>query len=357
MDIKHYKSLKPYSESYVTAKVSSMSFSDMSMEIDLGKGAVGSYYLAEGVKDNISRIVGVSPSLKKGLYSIDPTLWYDVISKLYKYYYNENLTLLVHDTTVVGVTTSSVIPTLNREFVDATIEYIDTLPDVDIEDININKDDLTSSIIVTYNKKYDSTIGEYKIGMYLYNDELNGVSANLLTKLDNGTVIVLPSKFYSSSSNRYVKNSNSSLEAYRLLLIKVCDDMVNNLLDERSKFITNKLDGLASIPITLEEYRNIRTSLNNSAYNSDIDESEVQSIISELDTLNDFETLYDLTKEQQYIFRCTAVSDKNLLDYTNVLSNILTNHVFYTEPSRALMMLLGELVFNPRLSSLIARRF
>lgn len=320
------------------------------------------YIVSEDVIDLVRKLSGVSSSMSKILRTTSESSWIDTIILMYKYYYPEERIYLLVDNNnlVLDATAKSVKPLLNSEFFQETYRFFSDYEDlINIFEFNYSASSTTSEILIFQKNSYKLESGEYKVGILLTNDELSKVTCTLAIDYE-GIIFYLPKKYYNLSSTRYNKTSQDSIEAYKLLLLRILEDMSregqwDSILGE----IHNHIMSCKSLPITYEEYRRATRLLARATAVSEMDNEEYDAMTSYLeDEISDFEKNYPAMQDKKgsYIWRCSAVSDSSVYYLICALQTIYDSYAFYPEVSSDIRRTLGEFLVLGKLSTELARK-
>lgn len=354
----NYITANPIDDRYMEVSVEDLIFRDNFVDI-ASNPLIAPIYVTEEFKDAVCRYVGMSPSLNKCLYEIDEGLWRDALNKLYKYHHKETIRMLIStsngNSIVKGLVTTDREPVLARAFINDTVKFFDIYTEVEVSEILYEPDTNISSVTVLLVKKAEYNVRPYRLGVVFTNNELDSITARLVMKYDDGDYYYLPSKMYNLSSSRYAKTTSTSSEALNILLVRVSEDLLGTAISEKESFVTSRILESANKKITLQEYSALVTTLSNMSYESQLDESEIEDILSEVSTLNDFETIYN-TLRSDYLWKCTALSGNSFDDMFRVIDTLPSSHVFYPRCLPYLRDLLGDYLMNVRICQMLANK-
>lgn len=320
------------------------------------------YVVPEEVIELICKLSGISNSMNKILRETSESSWIDTIILMYKYYYSEERLYLLADENnyILEATAKSIKPLLNSEFFQETVKFFSDYEDLTELDSFYYDPSSTSSEILIFNKSsYNYKEGVYKVGILLTNSELGKVSCRIAVQYKN-ILFYLPPKYCNLSSARYNKTASDSIEAYKLLLLRIIGDMSEqdswfSIIPE----IHYKIEDCKSLPVTYEEYRRATRLLNRISVLSDMDNEEISEIIESLeDEFKDFEKNYPTMEDKKgsYIWRCSAVSDLNVYHLVESLQKVIDSHIFYPEVSSDIRSTIGDFIVLNKLSTELAKK-
>lgn len=360
MKLTAYEKLTKDTSFYEEVDVSDLHIDDEYLSIY--NSNYGDIYITDSMKDSLCKYVGLSSSINKGLYDTDKDLWYQVVTKLYKYYSKSTVMLLVSSSDdgkyyVKGICNSPRELLINSEFINKVINYFEDSCDIDIADIGYTNGLTTSHIIVEFNKLYDdpSTNKLFKFGVVFRNDELNGTYCRLVMSYTDGTIYYLPSKYYNTTISRYFKNTVDSKEALEMVMLKVMEDLTSGSFEDKVDLLRSLLISSKDKCLSRMEFERVKALLSNVCSTSEISDEEYSDVLKELDNFDDYEDLYG-SIENDYLWKCTAIGGTTLFDIMKVVSSISKNHQFYPEDENLIREFLGEYLTVPRVCQVLAKK-
>ena len=359
MDIATYKNQPQEISEYLEVSVNDMQFDGNYLSIK-DNPAYGSIYITDNMRESLCRFVGVSPSLNRGLYSLDQDLWREVLTKLFKYHGKEIIILLLgasdDDSYVKGVCTTTRSSVSSVSFVNKVLSHFEDVQDTIVSDIDYSKDNLVSHVVVLGSKTYTDVHNRvFNLGVVFRNDETSNSTCKMVLKYVDSEVYYLPSKLYNLSSSRYDRTTSNSMESLEVLLLRVSEDFLTNRFDDMSQEILDKIRSADNKYISYQEFDRLRVVLLKMARSSDFIEDDVNEISSKLDELNDFEKLYGKI-DNDYLWKCTAISENSLGKVLMFVDSITSDYKFYPEEVTFLRDLLGEYLIDSRVCQHIAKR-
>lgn len=317
--------------------------------------------VAEEMRDALCKYVGMSPPMNKALYNTDPTLWKEVLTRLYSLHSEDTVILVIEKLPsskyIKGICQASRPALDNTTFIKECISHFEDVDVASIEEVDYASDNTTASVIVLMNEWETEYAGvpRFKIGVVLTNNEENTVTARLVIKRDHQEYIYFPSKVYGASSGRYDKRTKDAQESLQMLLLKVSEDFLTHYIKSRAPEVVMYLDDAAKKHLSLAEFDALRNVIVNAAHLSEMDEEEIGDILSELAPISDFETLYG-SLGTDYLWKATAFSDIPMNSALNVIGKIPEDHKFYPECIPSIREILGEYLVKPRNCQFVAKR-
>lgn len=348
-------------EYYIDADVPSILFHDTTVTVE---GTVlTSAPITEDVKNAICRYVGMSASLAKYLSGQDQSFWKEALTRLYKYKDKESITLLVQEDStgfrvVKNVTMSDRQPMTNVNFIDRVYEYFSTSESLEIADIVYDSSSIESYVVlrVLGLTPMDGGDRSWTLGFVFRGDETGGISCRLAIVPSEGSdIIYLPAKMYNLTSTRYDKTTHCTEESLDMLMLRVLEDVELNetfLEDKWAEVLARKVV-LKETEISLLEFTQLRNTISNACYMSNMSEEEVSQVLEKIEEFDDYNKIYGDLKSD-YLWRCTAFSNHNFTEILEMVGNITSSHVFYPQALSQIRYLLGEYVMLPRLHSMVA---
>jgi len=267
------------------------------------------------------------------------------------------LTFLVSDKNVLGITEGDRDPVLNTVFVSTVKTHI-VNTNLEISEI-YSKSDTSSSILLKRttpitveldNKSYD-----YTVGVLLENDELSNAHARLVMYMDD-IPVYLPLSNYSLTNARYRKTTGSDIEALEVLMLRVVDDFREDMLVDRVLGFHKKLSKLTSITATYEEYKSLLDSINKAIISM---EGYSEDVTIDDNMLDYFTANYGDVDihSKSFLWRCTAIAPNSVMAIITEALNILNQHKdLVGDYASGVRELLGEYISTRRISQEIAKK-
>lgn len=319
------------------------------------------YTIPPQVIEELNRNVGISSSFYKFLCKKNPSLWEENFKELYNHYYQGNITFLVSEGEIISYTLAERLPLLNSQFFSVADSMLsDYTNEIEVASSSYSVETATANFCVLSKQEFLKGEEVYRVGVLLLNSEVGTVTCQLVVLEGEDKWYYLPSKYYNLSAARYNRSTKDSEEAFKVLLLRVISDVLSK------EYLSGKVDDFfchkqvcKHVNLTYEEFRYVLRTLRRAAVNSDMDESEQETLLDNLsDYHGDFEKNYPLLEDQEasYIWRCSAVSDYSIMMLIDKIQDILRCHVFYEESLMELKNLLGAFVINDKIATELAKR-
>lgn len=317
------------------------------------------YEIPPSVVEELCKLVGMPRSLNI-LRDRDLDAWMKGVLSLYDYYYGEDISFLVEGITITHVSTSRITPLLNVDFLDTSASILSEYSDIlTVSDYRYQEDSYTSTISIFKNGEIIKNDVKYRLGVMLSNDELDTVTCRYLVE-SNGFRFLLPSKYMNLSASRYLRNSVDRKEALSQMLLKLIENISSDSWTDIINDIDSKINECSTVKVTYEEYNKLVKLLKYVSVQSEIDDSLMKDMLEELsDIFSDFSKNYISLedKSSSYIWRCSAVSENNILSLLNyVFDNWLETGFLYPESVEYLEEYLGSFIMSEKISNTLARR-
>lgn len=360
MTLTQYKNSNFKCSNYLEVTISDLVFDDNTLTIQ-DNNDYGNLIVTDNLRNSICKYVGMSSSIDKGLYSTDKDLWYKVLAKLYSYYSKDNLILNISESNagyyVNGICNSSKAPLSSKDFIDGVIRYYEDFSEISVYDIKCLEGETVSEVLLSINTEIykDFTNKSFKLGVVFRNDELSNCYCRMAIIYDDGVVYYLPSKYYNLTTSRYDRSTSDNKEALDILLLRVSEDTASGYFNDKSEEILDHLSYSSHKNLSLMEYDNFKTLIQNISVSSDLSDEEINDISNSLDSINDFETIYGPLKND-YLWKCTAIGSFTLHDLLKVAHCICKEHVFYPKEDILLREFLGDYLVTPRNCQLLAKK-
>lgn len=355
MNLQIYNSLAKSKVTYLESSVSDLVFDDGYLSVK-GDAEFKDIELTETVKESICRMVGISPSLSKSLYSIDKDLWDTVLCRLYSYHEKESIVLILNEMEDGKYSTKCLcnVPketVSNERFISKVINYMKDYQDLSVSDITYSNESTLASVVILNNKEYEDYLGnKYQLGFVVYNDELtNGYCRGVMYK--DGVYYYLTSKMYNLTTSRYDKSTNDSYESLDIMLLRITDDYNSGILDTFVDTINKNIEVLRSKNYSYQEYSelfNVVTNLCTKSYTAELD-----NVVEMLNSLNDLEEKYGDIKSD-YLWKCTAFSSNVFDSLIGVLKYVECNCGILPEDLVPLREYAGMLLSSKKMVEVIA---
>lgn len=318
-----------------------------------------SYHVSDDIINSIYRQVGISAGLVNFLSKNAPDMLRDLVLRLYSNLHDCKIILLVssEEKSVLGFSTATQIPLLNSEFshsIDSFFEMSDGLEVVGTDDV----EDTTSSRLVFRKDSFNINEREYKLGVLFRNDELDSMTCRLVV-LTEGITFYLPTKYYNLSTARYSRSTSNSLDAAKIIYLRVLEDMMSDTWQNKLLDVAMSIDASMKIKLSYEEYSQVLRVVKSSALLSGIEDEELSDLISDIASrVDDFEMNYPQLSEKShsYIWRCSALSDNCIFDMITAVNDILSKYYLYPQYLSDVKILLGDLLMNDRIMTYLAKR-
>ena len=318
------------------------------------------YEIAPCVVDELCKKSGIPTNMSKILKCKDKNLWIENNILLYNYYYNSApLVYLVVDNSVEYITSKSIPPVLNTEFLRVAGSFFEDYGYlVDMDSYSYDQSRTISEFTVFKREKHNYAGRDYILGVLFTNDELSNISCTLVAEVD-GIRFYLPSKYYNLSSSRYSRSTSNSIEAFQMLLLRVIEDISDENWYSIIPEVNTNIVSCQRTPATYEDYKRLSQLVNKSAINSDISEGEIKDILESLeDTLADFEKNYSDpdSMNKSYIWRCSALSEHTIYDLIVSLISTTRAHEYYPETMRDIFKSIGDMIMLDNIATELAKR-
>lgn len=313
----------------------------------LDTGSYSGREIQDRVKDNFYSLCRIAPSTSRYLRETHLETLNEMSFKIAQRENISQIHLLSDEKTIIDILPNPNSPTIHDVFFKTVERELEDYFDI----LEVSIDPLSPNVVYVVALEKSKRDGDFKLGYLIINDEVYGASGRIIVLYKN-TFVVLPAKHGTYSSGRYLKTSDSSVQALEMMLLRMREE---SLGDRFSDTI-----GLCHIvfsddtKITCEEYNRIVNnafiSLASRGMAGDID-------FSELSLTDQMVEKYGEVVESligKYLWRCTAVSDYTLTDVLSKLSDALKeiSNELYIDPS--LMTELGNTIFSERLLKEIA---
>ena len=339
---------------------------DMTSGSELFSGYYNEYRVPETVLSklfrNFSKEIGISYELYKVLYDNNPTLANSLIENRFPL---DKIVLLLNTEDMVVVDYllgTDRLPILNADFVNRVLSMVAANSHVSVAEINYAKDVEISSVLikkvdpVVIEEKFEgreSNFVEYEVGILVTNDELNTTSSRLIV-YHEGQPMYLPPSYYNATSARFKKSTENSQEALEVLVLKIVEDLRENLIADRVYDFHYTYKANRNIRASFEEYNNLLRTLKKIPT---VLEEEDPEILSDLDHSEDFETIYPQLSEQKpsYIWRCTAYTSVTIGDLLDDTVSFLNSLNAPTNEYDSIRDLLGTYMSTKRIAGEIAK--
>lgn len=193
---------------------------------------------------------------------------------------------------------------------------------------------------------------EYSIGVLVTNDELYNVSCRLVLFIDDQPVY-LPASQYSVTNTRYNKTTENSYEALQVVMLRVIEDLTTENLSSKLVQMHYMLEKAKSTEVTYEEYNTVLRELSKLVITAGAAEEDIAAVSSMID---DFEQDYPYIEEKRssYIWRCSALSDKDM--YQLVTATLQVLRKFHFSDVQDIRNLLGTYITTNRIATELAHR-
>lgn len=295
------------------------------------------------IEDAFYDMFGINPSTSKKLRTLYPDLLNDMISKVANRKGINEIKVLTNNHFILEIVPTDDLSVLHPQFIKTVVRELEDYFDIE----GIVLDSVSNKILYMLVLQRTREDQDFRLGYLIINDEVRGTFARIAV-LYKGILVAIPPKYGRYSAGKYMKTSDSYLQAIEMMMLRMKEDAIG----DRFTSILGSCHMVFSDDtlLTCEEYTRLLEYLSISFLSNgkdfDIDDYRVRDELSEKYGV-DIDEVF-----KKYLWRCTAETDYTLRGLIERVSKLVDTGLYY-DP--VLMIDSGHLIFSERLLNEVAK--